>query len=280
MAKDDVEAKKAFLEESKETEAPVSSDNGVSKMLNDLKFQRGIYLIPNLITAAAFFCGFYSIIASINGNYYQAAWSIIFAIFFDGLDGRLARAMSATTQFGVEFDSLSDLIAFGAAPAILMFNWVLQPFGRIGWMAAFLFVLCGALRLARFNTQATDGLAVEDKFIGLPIPPAAGLLACVVLLTRGTLEIEKAPAILVVIAVYVLALLMVSTIQYRNLKNLELGRRKSFHILVGAILFFFTIAQFPHLMLFAMAVLYVIHGPMEYLWGKYKQGERLFPFSG
>lgn len=228
--------------------------------------KKGIFIIPSLLTSAAFFCGFYAIVASINGQYYQAAWAIIIAMFFDGIDGRVARATGATTEFGVEYDSLSDLIAFGAAPAILMYNWALTPFGRIGWMAAFLFVICGALRLARFNTQSSE--TRNDCFVGLPIPPAAGLLATIVLLTKGALELNKAPAILVVITIYALALLMVSNIPYRNFKRLDLTRRKGFHILLGVILFVFIIVQFPHYMLFALAVAFVTHGPIEWVWAK------------
>lgn len=228
------------------------------------RMRKGIYVVPSLITSAAFFCGFYAIIASINGHYYLASWAIVLAGFFDGMDGRVARLTGATTAFGVEYDSLSDLISFGAAPAILMYNWVLQPFGKVGWMAAFLFALCGALRLARFNTQASE----ETKgghFSGLPIPAAAGILAATVLLTRGALEIDKAPAVLIMLTVYIVALLMVSNIPYRSLKNVQLAQNRSFHIVLGVILFAFIIVQFPHYMLFAIGVTYVVSGPVEFL---------------
>lgn len=225
--------------------------------------RKGIFIVPSLITSASFFCGFYSMIASIQGDYYTAAWVILLAAFFDGLDGRIARATNSTTHFGVEFDSLSDLISFGAAPAILMYNWALQPFGRIGWMAAFLFALCGALRLARFNTQSSEVL--KDRFVGLPIPMAGGLLATIVLLTRGALDLDRAPAILIVITTYLAALLMVSNIPYRSFKKMDLSRKKPFHMLVGALLFVFVIAQFPHHLLFAVAVAFTVHGPVEWI---------------
>ncbi len=237
--------------------------NGKAKLERFHRMRKGIFIIPSLITSAAFFCGFYSIVASINEQYYAAAWAIVVAGFLDGLDGRVARATGATTEFGVEYDSLSDLIAFGAAPAILMYNWVLQPFGRIGWMAAFLFALCGALRLARFNTQSSEIRA--DRFVGLPIPAGAGLLAAIVLLTRGALEMAKAPTVIIVITIYTLALLMVSNIPYRNFKKSNIDRRKSFHILLGVILFVFVVVQFPHHMLFTIAAIYVAHGPVEWL---------------
>lgn len=245
---------------------------GRGRLEKFVKIRKGIFIVPSLLTSAAFFLGFYSIIASINGEFYKAAWAIIFAMLFDGIDGRVARATGATTAFGVEYDSLSDLIAFGAAPAILMYNWVLHPFGRIGWMAAFLFAICGALRLARFNTQSSE--VRQDRFVGLPIPAAAGFLAATVLLTRGALDLQKAPEILIVAAIYVLALLMVSNIPYRNFKKVDLARRKSFHILIVVILFTFVVVQFPHYMLFAMALIYVLHGPVE-LW-RSLQGEGLW----
>ncbi len=224
--------------------------------------RKGIYIVPSLITSAAFGAGFYAIIASINGQFYYAAWAIILAMFFDGMDGRVARLTGATSHFGVELDSLSDLMSFGAAPAILMYNWVLQPFGKIGWMAAFLFTLCGALRLARFNTQA--GEVRKGRFMGLPIPAAAGLLATIVLLTRGALEVDRAPAIVIVALVYTLAFLMVSAVPYRSFKNLSLSRKKPFQLLLAVIMVAFLIAQFPHIFLFLLAVTYASHGPIEW----------------
>ena len=240
--------------------APMEEEGRLAPFSN---IRKGIFIVPSLITSASFFCGFYSMVASIQGDYYTAAWVILLAAFFDGLDGRIARATGSTTHFGVEFDSLSDLIAFGAAPAILMYNWALQPFGRIGWMAAFLFALCGALRLARCNTESSEVL--KDRFVGLPIPAAAGLLATIVLLTRGALDLDRAPAVLIVITVYLAALLMVSNIPYRSFKKMDLARKKPFHMLVGALLFVFVIAQFPHHLLFALAVAFSLHGPVE--WG-------------
>ncbi len=260
------------MTEEKKTEAePFKADkdadvnNGQKRLARLHKIRKqGIFIVPSLITSASFFCGFYAIVSSINGSFYYAAWAIVFAILFDGLDGRVARATGATTEFGVEYDSLSDLISFGAAPAILMYNWVLVPFGKIGWMAAFLFVICGALRLARFNTQSSE--IRKDRFVGLPIPMAAGLLATIVLLTNGALEINKAPAVIIVVMIYLLALFMVSSIPYRNFKHVDLTRRKPFHIVIFVILAVFIIVQFPHYMLFTVATLYCLHGPVEWFW--------------
>src|SRR4051794_29092980 len=144
-----------------------------------------IYLVPNFVTTANLFCGFYSIIATLNHEYLTAAWAIIAASIFDMLDGRIARLAKATSQFGVEYDSLSDLISFGVAPAILLYQWALQPFDRLGWLAAFLYVVCGALRLARFNVMT--GVISKKYFQGLPIPMAAGMVATFIIFnqTRG-----------------------------------------------------------------------------------------------
>src|SRR3990167_6074066 len=142
--------------------------------------KKGIFLLPNLITSASLFGGFYSIIASLDGEFNKAAIAIIVSAVLDGLDGRIARLTRSTSKFGVEYDSLADLVAFGLAPGILIFTWALRPFGKYGWLAAFLYVVCGALRLARFNVQITT---IESKrFNGLPIPAAAAMVASTVLL--------------------------------------------------------------------------------------------------
>ena len=137
------------------------------------RLRRGIYILPNIFTSLNIFFGFYSVIAAINGKYVAAALAIIIAAVFDMLDGKIARATHTTSKFGVEYDSLADLISFGLAPGLMMYLYALKPLGRIGWLAAFLFMVCGALRLARFNTQV--GTISSDHFVGLPIPAAAGM---------------------------------------------------------------------------------------------------------
>ena len=154
-------------------------DDEVNAENNRNRFKKGVYLLPNLITSASLFGGFYSIIASLDGDFEKAAIAIFISAILDGLDGRIARLTGSTSKFGVEYDSLADLIAFGLAPGVLIFTWGLRPFGRYGWLAAFLYVVCGALRLARFNVQITT---IESKrFNGLPIPAAAVLVAMTVL---------------------------------------------------------------------------------------------------
>ena len=137
--------------------------------------KRGVYLLPNLVTTGGLFAGFYGIVATMKGDYQLAAWFILISAVFDALDGKVARLTGTTSRFGVEYDSLVDLVSFGVAPGLLMYSWALQPFGKFGWLAAFLYVVCGALRLARFNIQVNT---VESRrFVGLPVPAAAGMVA-------------------------------------------------------------------------------------------------------
>ena len=150
-----------------------------NKKKPDDRRHRGIYVLPNLFTTLNAFCGFFAVISAIDGHFPVAAVSILGAVFFDILDGKIARAAKATSRFGVEYDSLSDLISFGLASGLVMYLWALKPMGRIGWLAAFLFTICGALRLARFNTQA--GKTSGNSFTGLPIPAAAGMCATTIL---------------------------------------------------------------------------------------------------
>ncbi|NVM22766.1 MAG: CDP-diacylglycerol--serine O-phosphatidyltransferase, partial [Desulfobacterales bacterium] len=144
------------------------------------KSQRGIYILPNLLTSANLFCGFYAIVAATQGYFVKGAIAIMVAAVFDLLDGKIARFTHAVSKFGVEYDSLCDAISFGVAPGILVYLWALQPFGRLGWLAALLFVACGTLRLARFNTQID--IVSSEYFNGLPIPAAAFMISATVLL--------------------------------------------------------------------------------------------------
>jgi CDP-diacylglycerol--serine O-phosphatidyltransferase len=230
--------------------------------------KRGIYILPNLITSASLFAGFYSIIACFDGKFERAAIAILISAVLDGLDGRVARLTKTSSKFGVEYDSLSDLVAFGLAPGILIFTWALKPFGRYGWLAAFLYVVCGALRLARFNVQVTT---VESKaFKGLPIPAAASLVASTVLFFfyMGQEEITK--HITVLVLVYSLAFLMVSNVEYYSFKELNLSRRMPFRFLVGIILVLIVVAAEPSVMLFFLTFGYVISGPATMLFRKRK----------
>jgi CDP-diacylglycerol--serine O-phosphatidyltransferase len=206
------------------------------------------------------FCGFYAVIASINGKFVPAAFAIMIAGIFDLLDGKIARATHSTSKFGVEFDSLADLVSFGMAPGVMMYLWALNPLGRIGWLAAFLFVVCGALRLARFNTQV--GVVNSDYFVGLPIPAGAGMNAATVLFcTRLGIENAVHPFFFLAL-LYILSFLMVSTIPYYSFKKAELFRNRHFNALVTAILILIFIAAQPSIALFLIGVIYLISGPV------------------
>ncbi len=231
-----------------------------------MKLKKGIFIVPSLLTTCNVFCGFYAIVAAINGHFYEAAVAIIIAGFFDMLDGRVARLMNSTSDFGFQLDSLADIVSFGLAPSILIYIWVLKPFGRLGWMAAFLFVICGVMRLARFNTQ--NQFAKSDYFLGLPIPAGAGLIAMTVIITKDIFSIEKLEPIIIVGMVYLLAFLMVSNIKYRNFKNLDLRDKKPFGIFLFIVLTIYIIATIPQVALFLMAVVYVLSGPFEKFFSK------------
>jgi len=231
--------------------------------------RRGVYLLPNLLTTGGLFAGFYSIVATMNGNYLLAGWFVLIAAVFDGLDGKVARMTGTTSRFGVEYDSLADLVAFGVAPGLMMYAWALKPFGKLGWLAAFLYVVCGALRLARFNVQITT---VESKrFVGLPIPAAAGMSASLVIFFHhmgGTGTIKKVSVLLLI---YVLAALMVSNIRYYAFKDPELVRRQPFGFLVLAIIFIIVIVAQPEIMLFTLACVYVASGPIGSLVTRFRK---------
>ncbi len=222
---------------------------------------RGIYILPNLFTSMNLFFGFYAIIASINQKFVAAAVAILIGVVFDMLDGKIARATRTTSKFGVEYDSLADLITFGVAPGIMIYLWVLKPLGRLGWLAAFLFLACGALRLARFNSQ-TGGVS-SDYFVGLPIPAAAGMNAVTVLLFHK-LGIGQYP-VLILIMLYSLSFLMVSTLKYNSFKKPELFKKMNFNVLVAAILILIFIAAQPSIALFLLGVGYLFSGLYNFL---------------
>ena len=222
--------------------------------------KRGIYVLPNLFTSASLFCGFYAIIAVMKGRYETAAIAILVSCLFDNLDGKIARFTHTTSHFGTEYDSLSDLVAFGVAPGVLAFQWALEPFGRLGSLACFMYVICGALRLARFNVQK-DTLEA-NYFKGLPIPAAASFIASFILFTSALGELHASRHILIIVSIYILSFLMVSTIDYLSFKELDLRKRKPFNVLVTIILIFLVIAYKPKIMLFIIVGSYILSGPV------------------
>ncbi|KAB0669890.1 CDP-diacylglycerol--serine O-phosphatidyltransferase [Oryzomonas sagensis] len=227
--------------------------------------KKGIYILPNLFTTGSMFAGFYSMVASLNGNFDVAALWIFASAVFDGLDGKVARLTGTTSKFGVEYDSLADLVSFGVTPGLMMYAWALKPFGRLGWLAAFLFVVCGALRLARFNVQVNT---VESKrFVGLPIPAAASMVAATVLLFHhfGWPSTYKRLAILVLI--YLLAFLMVSGFRYYSFKDPALIKRQPFGFLLLAVVLLIVVAAEPAVMTFGIMLAYVVSGPLGFVVG-------------
>jgi len=223
--------------------------------------KKGVYLLPTILTLCGMFFGFYSILASLKGNYINAAWAIMISNIFDGLDGWVARLTHSTTKFGIELDSLSDLVAFGVAPAVMIYKWGLTPFGRIGWAVAFLFMACGALRLARYNIQM--GSAESKAFTGMPIPGAAAVVATLIIFYHQIWETGPEKNYLILILTIFLSVLMVSTLRFHGIKELNLGKRKPFSILVAIVIIFTLVVVHPQIALFLFAMIYLIGGIIE-----------------
>ncbi len=223
---------------------------------------RGVYLLPNLFTTGALFAGFYAIVASMQGNFEAAAIAIFVAMFLDGMDGRIARLTNTSSEFGVQYDSLSDMVSFGLAPALVMFNWGLSDLGKFGYVASFAYAACAALRLARFNTQ----VAKVDKrfFVGLASPPSAALLASFVWAGHET---EPSTAVLYFAGLITLAagLLMVSNITYSSFKGIDFKGRVPFFMLLIVVLIFVVVAIDPPRVLLTMASVYACSGPLMWL---------------
>lgn len=238
---------------------------------------RGIYVLPNLITSGSLFAGFYSVAATYNGQFENAAMAVIAGAVLDGLDGRVARMTRTTTRFGVEYDSLADLVCFGVAPAFLVYGWALSQFGRWGWLAAFLFLICGALRLARFNVQVNT--VEKGKFNGLPIPAAAVFVASIILLFYYLGGSGSFKHLALLLAIYVLAFLMVSTVKYNSFKDLEAFRRRPFNTLVVFIFLALLLAAEPQVMIFLFTAAYVVSGPVGELVGAIRRRRRNQPES-
>lgn len=222
--------------------------------------KRGIYVLPNLFTSASLFSGFFAVIAAIQDRFETAAVAVLISCVFDALDGKIARFTNSTSHFGAEYDSLSDLVAFGVAPAILAFQWALEPFGRLGWLACFMYVICGALRLARFNVQ--KGTVEANYFKGLPIPAAASFISSLILFTSVLGGLPVSGPFIVLIIVYILSFLMVSTVDYFSFKEFELKKQKPFNVLVATILILIVVAYKPKIMLFFILIIYVFSGPV------------------
>ena len=221
------------------------------------RLERSVFFLPSLFTVGNIFCGYYAILATMHGDYANAAHAIGIAIVLDMLDGRIARMTNSCTGFGLQLDSLADVISFGIAPSVLVFVWGLSAVEpRLAWTAAFTFTICGAMRLARFNVQAGE----LKHFVGLPIPAAGGAIAAIVHFFRNPIE-NPLSSNLMVVAVFFLAFLMISKIRYSSMKHLTLGRKSHLTILVIA-LFVALVFNYSRPTLLTLAVTYCISGPV------------------
>ncbi len=236
--------------------------------------RRGIYLLPNMMTLGALFSGFYAVIAGMSGDFNEAGWAILIAGILDGLDGRIARLTNTQSAFGAQFDSLSDMVSFGVAPALIMFSWAFAPLGRLGWAASFIYVSCAALRLARFNVQ----LGTVDKrfFVGLQSPLAAAIVTFVPWVGyKYGLEVTPLLAYLAAILTVFAGFLMISNYNYFSFKELHFKGTVPYMVFVFVVILLVVVAQNPHEVLLTMAVTYAISGPA--IWVYKKQFKKLAP---
>jgi len=239
------------------------------------QFRRGIYLLPTLFTVGNLFCGYSSLVKSFHGAVEQAAVFIIIAGVLDGLDGRIARLTGTTSDFGVEFDSLADIVSFGIAPALLAYRWALSSFDRLGWLIAFIYVVCTAMRLARFNIQKNVG----DKrhFAGLPSPMAAGALASMAY-AFPVISADNWSSVALTVFVAALAMMMISRVRYRSFKEFDLRNRRSYVYVLPLAAMIVAIGIYPKWALLTLSVAYLVSAPAASLWGL---GSRAFaPTTG
>ena len=234
---------------------------------------RGIYLLPNLFTSAALFAGFYAIVQAMNSNFEQSAIAIFIAMVMDGLDGRVARMTNTQSAFGAEYDSLSDMVSFGVAPALIMYTWALQPMQKLGWIAAFIYCACAALRLARFNTKLEDPFQDKRYFQGLPSPAAAALLAGFVWVSYeynvdgreiffGAIQMKWLAWFITIFA----AGSMVSDLKFYSGKDINLKQSVPFVAILAIVLTLVLISYSPPEVLFTVVLVYALSG--YYIWAK------------
>jgi len=262
-----------------EQEAPASKGGDIEGMIpidehieevheNGMTVSRkGIYLLPNLFTTAALFSGFYAIISGMNGKFEDAAVAIFVAMVMDGLDGRVARLTNTQSKFGEQYDSLSDMVSFGVAPALVMFEWALVDLGKWGWAAAFCYTACAALRLARFNAQIDQ--VDKGVFVGLNSPSAAALVAGAVWVGHSS-GVPLELAVLLALLTALVGLLMVSNFSYNSFKGIDLKGRVPFFKMLLVILLFAVISVNPPLVLLLLFTVYGFSGPVSWVWAKLK----------
>ena len=234
-------------------------------------------MLPSIFTTFALFAGFYSIVASINGDFTLAAISIMVAMLWDTLDGRIARLTNTQSAFGAEYDSLSDLVSFGVAPALLVYLWSLSDLGRIGWLAAFIYLTCAALRLARFNTQV--GVADKRYFQGLSSPASAGVISSMIWLKFWNFEyldfgVVSLSYYIGVSITILCGLLMVSNVRYFSFKEFDSIEKASFRFLIFTVLGLILLLYKPNIVLFTGFFIYMLSGPLITIIGVYKRRQK------
>lgn len=229
---------------------------------------KGIYLLPNLVTSGALFAGFYAIVAAMNNDFVSAAIAIVVAGILDGLDGAVARMTHTQSRFGAEYDSLSDCVAFGVAPALVSYAWALTNLGKLGWALAFVYVACAALRLARFNVQAAS--SADKRFVGMPSPAAAGIVATMVwFFARDGVDGGQWVWLAAVVTTGA-GLLMVSNVAYQSFKALDFKSRVPFIVLIMMIVIIAIIVINPPTVLFTIGIIYAVTGPFLHWFSKRK----------
>ncbi|HEY2567644.1 MAG TPA: CDP-diacylglycerol--serine O-phosphatidyltransferase [Candidatus Aquirickettsiella sp.] len=263
-----------FLSQPTEEKLAASEHKGINKGDHEegerLAYRRrGIYLLPNLFTIAGLFAGFYAIVTAMEGYFNYAAVAIFVAMIMDFFDGRVARLTNTQSAFGAELDSLSDMVSFGVAPALVIYSWSLEGLGKLGWLAAFIFAAAGALRLARFNTQ----VLVADKryFQGLPIPAAAGVLASMVWLCVDSEILGDVVSMMTAVLAIIIAILMVSNVRYYSFKEIDLKGRVPFVAILLVVLAFVGISLDPPKILFLIFFCYALSGPILTLYSLHKK---------
>jgi CDP-diacylglycerol--serine O-phosphatidyltransferase len=226
--------------------------------------RQGIYLLPNLFTTGALFAGFYAVIAAMRGDFESASIAIFFALVFDGLDGRIARLTNTSSKFGAEYDSLSDMVSFGVAPALVMFSWALGGLGKLGWSAAFIYVACAALRLARFNTQIDT--ADKNYFTGLASPAAACVIASTVWVCNDLGWVgESLPyevSLLVALLTAAIGFLMIANFPYSSFKGIDFRGRVPFVVMIAVVLVFGLVTVDPPRIFLLAFLAYAVSGPV------------------
>ncbi len=237
--------------------------------------RKGVYLLPNLFTTGALFAGFYAIIAALRGNYEAAAIAIFVAMVFDGLDGRVARLTNTSSKFGAEYDSLSDMVSFGVAPALVVFSWALDDLGKFGWSVAFIYVACAALRLARFNTRIDT--ADKNYFTGLASPAAAAIIASTVWVCHDEgwvgagLPLEL--AVVVGLLTAVVGVLMIANFPYYSFKSIDFRGRVPFVVMILVVLVFGLVTVDPPRILLLAFLAYAASGPVTQFFKWRKRGQ-------